>query len=158
MGEMRVSRWGEVCGLAGIIWCYILASYMLYGPALLYPYPVKDLLYAAAWAPILWLACIDHTITRRLLSVRVLTWLGVRSYSIYLIHLPMLFGLGHTVSSMQLGEPESLIVMVALGVPLVLATAAVFFELFERPVLRALARMPATSPQAEPRTEPQAGS
>jgi peptidoglycan/LPS O-acetylase OafA/YrhL len=158
-GERRISRWREIGDIAGIVWLYIVASYVLYGPALQYPYPVKDLLYGAIWAPIVWLACVEHTITWRLFSNRVLVWLGIRSYSIYLIHLPMLFGLGNTVSRMHLGEPQSLIVMAALGVPLVLATGAVFFELFERPVLRPAAAGRRVTPLQSARlVEQQAGS
>ena len=131
----RIGRWREAADVAGVVWIYILVSYLLYGPALRYPYPVKDLLNSVVWAPIVFLACVDDTITRRLFSHPVLIWLGVRSYSIYLLHLPIIFGLGHTVASMHLGEPESLLAMTGLGVPLVLASAAVFFELFERPFL-----------------------
>ena len=131
----RIGRLREAGDIIGLIWIYIVASYVLYGPALLYPYPVKDLLYSVLWAPVVFLACVDATITKRLFSHPVLIWLGVRSYSIYLLHLPILFGLGQTVSSMHLGEPKSLLVMTGLGVPLVLASAAVFFELFEKPFL-----------------------
>ena len=126
----------ELCILLGVIWLFLVGSYVLYGPLELYPYPTKDLLYAASWSSIVYLACVNRSLVSRVFANPMLVCLGTISYSLYLIHLPLLFSLGPLVAAAHLGEPGSLIAMAGLGLPLAIACAALFFHLFERPFLR----------------------
>jgi peptidoglycan/LPS O-acetylase OafA/YrhL len=133
----HIPRGWELLDLAGLICLYLLACYFLYGPLNGYPYPTKDLLNACLWCPILLIACSGGTLVDRAISNRVLVWLGVRSYSIYLIHLPLIFALGGLIARNNLGQPAAFLTLCGVGLPLTLAAAAVFFEIFERPFLNA---------------------
>jgi len=133
----RGSRAHEVLDLTGIVSLYFAASFFLYGPLNQYPYPAKDLLNAFFWSPILLFACREDTLVSKVFSSKVLIWLGVRSYSLYLIHLPILFSIGDLIGHDHLGEPATLLAMFGLGVPLSLACTAVFFHVFERPFISA---------------------
>jgi len=72
----------------------------------------------------------------RCLSARPLVWLGAFSYSVYLIHAPLLqvitqYGFG----PWQLDATQLVVCTWILGTPLVLATAYAFHVAFERPFL-----------------------
>ena len=69
----------------------------------------------------------------RLLDNRPILMLGLWSYSIYLIHQGLYFGLDSL--SNRAGPRESLIVLVAIGLPLVVGAAAISYALVERPAL-----------------------
>jgi peptidoglycan/LPS O-acetylase OafA/YrhL len=136
-GQQAISRSSELLDIAGIFCLYFLAAFILYGPLAHYPYPQEDLLDSLLWSPLLLLACTTGTIFARIVAHPVLVWLGIRSYSLYLIHLPILFSLGPLVAQANLGQPASLIVMATVGIPLSLICTALFFQLFERPFLNA---------------------
>jgi peptidoglycan/LPS O-acetylase OafA/YrhL len=70
----------------------------------------------------------------RLLNNRPLHWLGIRSYSLYLVHLGTLFFIADRVHT---GDPwESLAVVAAIGVPGSLLLAVLLHRFVERPFLR----------------------
>ena len=74
---------------------------------------------------------VNHTAVRRVLMSPVAQWLGGISYSIYLVHLPILLVLVH-------GWPGlSKVTMFALYVGLTLGTAWLFYRLIERPSTQA---------------------
>lgn len=84
------------------------------------------LLAAALWDPE----------AKRLLSSRFLTITGIVSYSLYLIHLPIIqFSYAFT-SGMQLREWQQLLLYQGVIVPSCIAAAGVFYICFERPFLR----------------------
>jgi peptidoglycan/LPS O-acetylase OafA/YrhL len=70
----------------------------------------------------------------RVLAVRPLVWLGAFSYSVYLIHYPVMMtvkvGIADRIADTQL---QQYLVLVALGVPAVGAAAYGFYRLVERP-------------------------
>jgi peptidoglycan/LPS O-acetylase OafA/YrhL len=70
---------------------------------------------------------------RRILGARPLAFVGMFSFSVYLIHAPLLqaewqYGL----RPLHQGSRLSVALLISLGVPLMLAAAYVFFHLFER--------------------------
>jgi peptidoglycan/LPS O-acetylase OafA/YrhL len=74
---------------------------------------------------------------RRVLASRAALWLGVFSYSIYLVHDPILGVLDkYAFGPMDLSPLGTFGVTVALGVPLILALCYGFHLLFEAPFLR----------------------
>lgn len=70
----------------------------------------------------------------RLLENRVLIWLGERSYSIYLLHMPI-FLIGHRLAGYDPSVPAQLAIFVGCGAAAV-ALSAVTFRWIELPFLR----------------------
>jgi len=71
----------------------------------------------------------------RLFSNRSTVWLGLISYSIYLVHVPVLdfLALLGAYPIRDSGVPISLMRVILIGVPAVIAVSALFYYLFERP-------------------------
>ena len=71
----------------------------------------------------------------RWLDNRALRWVGVRSYSLYLIHLAVLHGL--RTPALELASPLGAFFLILLvGLPAALVLAHLSYELIERPMLR----------------------
>lgn len=137
----HIARWLEILALAAIVGVYVGAQVFLAGAPDRWLLPVTDPLYGLAFSALLLLACHEGSLSHRMLSRRVPVWLGTISYSLYLVHLPILSALGPSVLAPHLPILVALILMGALGIPVAVAAAAVFFWLFERPFL--VARRPA---------------
>ena len=60
---------------------------------------------------------------------RVLQWLGARSFSLYLVHEPIVVSIGYA------SHNTNPFLIAALAIPLSLVTAEIFFRLIERPSL-----------------------
>lgn len=71
---------------------------------------------AAFWSP-----------AERFLESRACQWLGLISFSLYLVHEPLI------IAAVVLGGAEHRVLALAVAVPLSLAVAAVFYRLVERP-------------------------
>lgn len=74
--------------------------------------------------------CVQNTecIVRRLLSVKSLVWLGQRSFSVYLVHYPLLILMNPATRTTRIAWWEQVLQLV-----LILAVAEVFYRLVERP-------------------------
>lgn len=74
--------------------------------------------------------CVQNTecIVRRLLSVKPLVWLGQRSFSVYLVHYPLLLLMNPATRTTRIAWWEQMLQLVAI-----LAVAEVFYRLVERP-------------------------
>lgn len=74
--------------------------------------------------------CVQNTecIVRRLLSVKPLVWLGQRSFSVYLVHYPLLLLMNPATRTTRIAWWEQVLQLVAI-----LAVAEVFYRLVERP-------------------------
>lgn len=130
----------ELVAVAAV--CFIVAASPL-GGRLLFASPepwqasTRELLYAAV-AMLTLLAATQPasspSITSRVLTSRVMVWIGDRSYSLFLWHLPILF-LVLTWEGGPLFEPSPILVgVLTLGISLVVADAS--FRWIESPVLR----------------------
>jgi peptidoglycan/LPS O-acetylase OafA/YrhL len=106
-------------------------------------------LLGTAFATLLLLACTHDSLTGRLLSRRGPVWLGTISYSLYLVHYPILMALSPSFLRLRLGGLLTLGLVGLLGVPLVVGCAALFFCCFERPFLRSgpIATVPSAAGQ-----------
>lgn len=74
--------------------------------------------------------CVQNTecIVRRLLSAKPLVWLGQRSFSVYLVHYPLLLLMNPATRTTRIAWWEQVLQLV-----LILAVAEVFYRLVERP-------------------------
>lgn len=74
--------------------------------------------------------CVQNTecIVRRLLSVKPLVWLGQRSFSVYLVHYPLLILMNPATRTTRIAWWEQVLQLV-----LILAVAEVFYRFVERP-------------------------
>lgn len=74
--------------------------------------------------------CVQNAecIVRRLLSVKPLVWLGQRSFSVYLVHYPLLLLMNPATRTTRIAWWEQVLQLV-----LILAVAEVFYRLVERP-------------------------
>lgn len=76
------------------------------------------------------IVCVQNTecIVRRLLSVKPLVWLGQRSFSVYLVHYPLLLLMNPATRTTRIAWWEQV-----LQLAVILAVAEVFYHLVERP-------------------------
>lgn len=76
------------------------------------------------------ITCVQNTecIVRRLLSAKPLVWLGQRSFSVYLVHYPLLLLMNPATRTTRIAWWEQVLQLV-----LILAVAEVFYRLVERP-------------------------
>jgi len=125
----------ELTDLAGVVLVFLLVAYVLYGPLRQWPYPPKDLLFACLYSALLYRACCRGSLLGVVLGHRIPVWLGTISYSLYLIHLPIILALGPSIMAQNLGLLGSLLGMAVVCVPLVVGGATCFYVLFERPFL-----------------------
>lgn len=83
------------------------------------------LLIAALWDPL----------ARRVLSSRFLAITGLVSYSLYLVHLPMIQFAYSITSRWALADWQQLLLYQGIVVPICIGAAALFYVCFERPFL-----------------------
>lgn len=88
------------------------------------------------------IVCAQNTecIVRRLLSVKPLVWLGQRSFSVYLVHYPLLLLMNPATRTTRIAWWEQVLQLVVI-----LAVAEVFYRLVERPWSRKPAQQDSTA-------------
>jgi len=86
---------------------------------------------------------------RQILTIKPLVAVGLFSYSIYLVHAPIIQGVW-LLSSKTLGLSffPTLGVMLAVGLPLVVALSFAFHLVFERPFLNSTTKLNSPRPLA----------
>ena len=86
--------------------------------------------------------CAQNTecVVRRLLSVKPLVWLGQRSFSVYLVHYPLLILMNPATRTTRIAWWEQVLQLVVI-----LAVAEVFYLLVERPWSRKPAQQDSTA-------------
>ncbi len=99
-----------------------------------------DIMWGLVFAALLLDACRPHTYLHRVLSSPWLTQMGFFSYSVYLIHLPVILMLGSIVVQRHFSNFQTILFQF-LAIPLILVLGYLFHLAFERPFLR--------SPQAK---------
>jgi len=77
-----------------------------------------------------------HVLLHRLLSWRPLVFLGTFAYSVYLIHAPLLQVIWqYLLHPLHLGDVETFLLLILLGIPAILGVSYLFFLICERPFL-----------------------
>jgi len=94
----------------------------------------NDLLWSIAYYCLLAAAVGGAPWLGRILSVKPMTWIGERSYSVYLIHLPLLVLVAPPLQSRLSGIPL-FVALMAVMIPVSLSASAVWYWFFERPFL-----------------------
>jgi peptidoglycan/LPS O-acetylase OafA/YrhL len=95
-----------------------------------------------------------ENLVRRLLCLRPLVWIGTFSYSLYLVHAPLLqVQWQYVLEPLGVGKNARFLAMLTLGVGFVLAVSYVFHRLFEAPFMgkaRPALATPSPAPAAAP--------
>ena len=86
-----------------------------------------------------------HSMFLRLLQSRICVGLGLFSYSLYLIHAPIIAIVGIFVNQMHLQLGSEIAIEMAIAVPFSVATAYVFHCMFEKPFLNSKLRVQSAS-------------
>lgn len=98
--------------------------------------PWRDLVFGMAFALSLMAICASKTPFRALLESRFMIWLGGISYSVFLIHQPILWYLSEFLSKKTpFDAPMQFFILSTLGLAFVLFASSMFFKLVERPFL-----------------------
>ncbi|MFC4947958.1 acyltransferase family protein [Pseudonocardia sp. GCM10023141] len=139
--------WAVVMAVAAVL---ITSYWLLYAPGL----PVSAHAVAATRALQAVGACLAVGVAwhcpgaRRLLLTRPVQWLGVRSFSLYLLHLPVV-----TTVALLLGGAPPLPVTLMIAVPVALGLTVAFHRYVERPSHRLARRIGAAAAALAPRLE-----
>jgi peptidoglycan/LPS O-acetylase OafA/YrhL len=78
----------------------------------------------------------------RVLSARPLVWIGMFSYSLYLIHVPVWLAIAPAVQQMHLHPAFELVFRFCIGLPIAIGCSYLFFVLVERPAMTMRSRSP----------------
>lgn len=88
------------------------------------------------------LVAVSHpapSVMQRALSMPLLVWIGTFSYSLYLIHWPLLsICYGYLHGRFHLGDSAAVLAMFLVGVPLIVVLAQRFYVICELPFIRRL--------------------
>lgn len=95
---------------------------------------LTDAMWGLLFAALLLAGSRAQSFTHRALSQKFLVELGIFSYSVYLIHLPLVFALGQYVAHHFSNLGQILFMLLAVA-PLMLCLGYVFHLLFERPFM-----------------------
>jgi peptidoglycan/LPS O-acetylase OafA/YrhL len=106
---------------------------------------VHDLATATAFFAVLQLALDPAGIVARALSSPWLVRIGVFSYSIYLVHAPLIHLSWFTLRPLGLGDDLNFVVLAVVCLPLIVIGSYYFHRVFERPFMR-LPPKPVTMP------------
>jgi peptidoglycan/LPS O-acetylase OafA/YrhL len=99
-------------------------------------YPFRDLLFAIGYFGLLLLVAKSRSLLMRVFNWRVLTGLGIFSYSLYLVHVPIIDLVWGGLDRMKFVSPQWLHLLSLISIPISILVAYVFYWLFERPFLR----------------------
>jgi peptidoglycan/LPS O-acetylase OafA/YrhL len=157
-----------ISALAGTMLCAAaVAAYSLGVSSRLVPdlglFPLKEVLLSFAFAATAAAMCVSRTPLRRLLENRLLVFLGLISYSIFLLHQTTMYYFGELLKKvLHLGQGARFTLLVTVGFAITVAVSYVFFIIFERPFLSAgegrarTAQAPRPADSAQPAVLPAA--
>lgn len=97
---------------------------------------VHDLATAAAFFAVLLLAHNPAGVVARVLSLKWLVAIGIFSYSIYLVHAPLLHLSWFVLRRLGLSDDLNFVILAVVALPLIVIVSYYFHCLFERPFMR----------------------
>jgi peptidoglycan/LPS O-acetylase OafA/YrhL len=98
--------------------------------------PVSHLLFGIVYSNLLCLVLASNTLVSRVFSWRPLVALGIMSYSIYLVHQPLVQGLAYVLRTYVHTTPDETFVGLVVLIPVIVAIAWVLFITVERRSLK----------------------
>jgi peptidoglycan/LPS O-acetylase OafA/YrhL len=134
---MLLGRWAGIAGLACLLAAFTLK---VMGGHILVTYTVQDVLWALGFGLVVCWSSRNGTLGCRLLSFGPLVKIGLFSYSLYLIHQPIIYCLSQ-VWRMHVKAGPAFVANLA-SLPLVIGIAWLFFLCFEAPFMRRPTRTP----------------
>ncbi len=139
--RLRRLPWGGIAALSGIAGC-LLCTLEGWDWYRVYADDVAFFFAAATAAFLVWQHSSPENRLSRLLSSSALVRLGGFSYSVYLVHIPIIVVYCHVLGRVSqaahhaLGPIPQLWLALCVGLPLILAASYAFHLAFERPFLR----------------------
>jgi len=104
-------------------------------------FPLREVLLSFAFGSGAVAVCASRSLLRRALEHRALVFLGVISYSIFLLHQNMMFYFGELLKKvLHLNAGARLGLLLTVGFAITVAISYAFFRIFERPFLSARAK------------------
>jgi peptidoglycan/LPS O-acetylase OafA/YrhL len=125
---LKIGRRVPAYGLTAIAFALIGSNVAAFSP-------LSDIPWGLCYYCVLRAALLPRSAPQRLLSGSLLVWIGVISYSIYLLHMPILGMLAPLVPQ-NAGGHGSILAIAGFGLLIVLPLARIFFRLFEQPFLK----------------------
>lgn len=101
------------------------------------------------------LALGQDSVYARLLSIRPLQWIGIFSYSLYLVHAPLLQVVWQVLVKPQMSGSQAFLITAGAGLIVSLMVARLFFQIFERPLVPKPGQNPERVFEAQPKTAAQ---
>ena len=102
--------------------------------------PLDDAKWGLLFAALILGASRTNSVLHRVLSGPLIVRLGIFSYSVYLVHLPLIFALAALTQRRHFSNTADVLFYVLLVAPLMLGVGYVFHLLFEKPFMSAPAR------------------
>jgi peptidoglycan/LPS O-acetylase OafA/YrhL len=125
----------RVCGMASVA-VIVVSLYLLRSQNRLLWFPYLDFPAALAAVWLLTQGCTEAGGIARLFGSRPLVQIGLFSYSLYLMHLPILAGLLYLSNRLGMQGMTQYMFLCTVGIAVMLAGTYAFFLLFERPFLK----------------------
>jgi len=107
-----------------------------------HPYIMDVLLGAATCMGLAWAGRhamhpeVRHPLIIRVLSARPLVWIGMFSYSLYLIHVPVWLAMEPLVHRASLGFRSEMTVRILVGIPVAIGCSYLFYLAIEKPAMQ----------------------
>jgi peptidoglycan/LPS O-acetylase OafA/YrhL len=136
----RISRFLEACRTSGIILLAVGGALLIWIDPGIYKPHFRDFLTGPGSA-LLIIACLDRRGLASLLNIRPLRWLGDISYSLYLVHLPLLATAIYGIRTVSVPILAAVLPLFAI------AAAAFFHRAIERPAMELGRNLTATNRQ-----------
>lgn len=147
--DARQAQFAGLVALACVVpACFAYRAYGMFSPL---TNQIWGLVFAAL---IVFVAHATRTRPRLLAPLRPVTAVGAFSYSLYLIHIPLLSAAGKFIHDAQFSMTMTLVWFTLFGLPIALGYAYVWYCLFERPFLRAVTAGSATMRESEKKAAP----
>ncbi len=149
--RLRGSRWWSVLAACLLLLTTSLAARWGVAVGVTRFHYLDGLVGAMAMATLIHASSWPKSRLTRFLSRRSLVFVGTFSYSLYLVHAPLLQLLWqYVLHPLNLTASEMFLALVTFGLVTVLLSAYLFFRVFEEPFMRSSSRSTVRSPGAQP--------
>jgi peptidoglycan/LPS O-acetylase OafA/YrhL len=154
LGRVKLPRWCQ-SGIVGVVLLAVAAltwTAPTFGISIQHVMPVTDSLFGIALFTLVNFACAVRWADPKTASVvaRFFAWVGTFSYSLYLVHVPVMFATKHLALRLGFGVAGTLVMRVVLPI----AAAWTFYMLVERRFLNASRQKASSGPSSSSSAPP----